>query len=162
LGEYKDLAYTISYPIKKNYNIKSGNRVAALADGVNSIVKQIGKFGLSKEMRRHLDPLYPKIKEATVEGKVVLVVVQLKQWKSKSGAGDMMQMVFFAYISAIADSRHFAFNMHKSMEKHGALKPAPPKGWVYGKPVFLWFEDEEKRQKEAKHDKGNLYWESIQ
>lgn len=70
-------------------------------------------------------------------------------------------MIFFAYISAVADNRHFAFNMNKSMEKHGELKPALPKGWVYGKQVFLWFEDEEKYQKEAKHDKGNFCWESI-
>ncbi len=162
MGDYKDLVYTISHPIQKNYNIKSGNRVAALADAVNSIVKLIGKFGLSKEIKRQIDPLYPKIKEATDKGKVVLVIVQLKQWKSKSGAGDMMQMVFFSYISAIADSRHFAFNIHKAMEKNGELKPAPPKGWVYGKQVFLWFEDEEKRQIEAKHDTHNLHWESIQ
>jgi hypothetical protein len=74
LGDFKDLVYTISHPIQKNYNMKSGDRMAALADAVNSIVKLIGKFGLSKEMKRHLDPLYPKIKEATDKGKVVLVV----------------------------------------------------------------------------------------
>jgi hypothetical protein len=83
LGEYKDLVYTISYPIPKKRNIKSGGRLSAAADGLFMALKAVGKLGLSVETKKHVEPLYPKIKEATDTGKVVLVVVQLKQWALK-------------------------------------------------------------------------------
>lgn len=148
MGKYKDLVYTISHPIPKKYNIKSRDRMSAAADGIFMALKAVGKLGLSKE--------------ATVEGKVVLVVVQLKQWALKDNNGHQMQMVHFAFIGAIADSRHFAYTIYKQMENKPALKPSPPKGWMFGEKLFLWFEDPETQQKEAKHDVGNLYWESVE
>lgn len=124
-------------------------------------LKAVGKLGLSVETEKHVQPLYPKIKEATVVGKVVLVVVQLKQWAFKDNNGHQMQMVHYAYIGAVADNRYFAYTIYKQMENQPALKPSPPKGWMLGEKLFLWFEDPETQQKEAKHDFGNLYWESV-
>lgn len=98
MGEYKDLVYTISHPTPKKHNIKSGDRMSAVADGLFMALKAVGKLGLSVETEKHVQPLYPKIKEATVVGKVVLVVVQLKQWAFKDNNGHQMQMVHYAYI----------------------------------------------------------------
>jgi hypothetical protein len=46
-------------------------------------------------------------------------------------------------------------------ENRPALKPSPPKGWMLGTKLFIWFEDPETQQKEEIRDVGNLYWESV-
>lgn len=161
LGEYEGLVYTVSVPKPNSYNVRQGKRVNARAKAVNWVAKAFGKLGMKAATKRHIEPLYPKIKEATDKGKVVLAVIQLIQWKTKSGAGDMVSMVHYAYISAIADSRQQAFNIHKYIQKQPAIKPVVPKDWVYGEQVYLWFENEEKHQEQSKHDHWSLHWESI-
>lgn len=69
--------------------------------------------------------MHPQIKKATDAHNVVLVVVQYQQWKSKSGAGDIIQKILSVHIGAIARDRHLAYRIYEWKEEQPAFKLGP-------------------------------------
>jgi len=160
-GEYKGLVYTIAHPKPANLKIPQTERVNARVKAVSWLVNAFDKWGMKVATQRHIDPLRPEIKAGVDDGQVVLVVLQLTQWEQKNGAGHLQQMLHYAYIGAIAFTRHLAYIKHKDNQHLPLLKPAPPRGWVYGPQVYLWFESEEKRKTQSMYDHGNLNWDVV-
>lgn len=159
-GEYKGLKYTIAQP-RSDYPSAPKAPVYARTKAIIWVFKWFNKLSMKTETKAKVDPLRPEIKEATDQGKVVLVVLQFMEWDRKDGAGNINQMLHYAYIGAVARTRHQAYNIHKYKQTQPMIKPGPPKGWIHSKQLYLWFENEEKQKEQNKTNVGNLNWDVV-
>lgn len=155
MGQYQGLTYTTAYPMAKgDVHVPKGRRMNARS-GMTNLISD-GAFAISTHvgMQKQIKPLLPKIKKYIAAGQTVLVV---SQFRERMG----LEVLHYTFIAAVSGNRKCAFDIHLNKQTQPILRPGPPDGWVMGKEVYHWFEDEKTAKERNKAEKPNLYWKSV-
>lgn len=155
MGQYQGLTYTTAYPMSRgNVHVPKGKRMNARC-GMTNLISD-GAFSLSTHvgMQKQIKPLLPEIKKYIAAGQTVLVI---SQFRERMG----LEMLHYTYIAATSVNRQCAFDIHLHKQAQPILRPGPPDGWVVGKEIYHWFEDEKKAKERNKSERANLHWKSV-
>ncbi len=163
MGRYKDLVYSVSYPMPKKTVRKDGggNPYAAAAEALNWGVSKVFDIRVDSQVDKKLDELYPDIHKAMVGYNGVLVIIQYQQWEMKNEAGNRPLFFLNMYVGPAASNRQSAFRKYKMKERVPTIKQAPREGMVYGTKAFVWFSrlPSHERAKNLRTDKQEKdYW----
>ncbi len=141
MGKYKDLKYTVSFPMPKKTVRKEGggNRYAAAAEALIWGINKVFDTQVDTTVDEKLDELYPDIHKAMKGYNGVLVIIQYQQWELKNEAGNRPQFFLDIFIGPPASNIQSAFRKYKMKERVPTIKQAPRAGMVYGTKAFVWF-----------------------